>query len=237
VASVSEDFIARYLAELRARLRTPPERAADILAEAEDHLRESMAAGEAAGMSEQEAQQAAISAFGTVRAVARANLRPAGVVVQLGLAASNAAGLYLLTVSAASFALYFWMRDASCRANLSPGCQLLDHQGYGLGPPAVWAGCGAAGLALLAGHHIARRVRRRRLRGRSEVPIRSYPLGAAFSFITLAVILVVLGSVTRLPQHPLPWALLPGALVVAVGYLVQAVRGQIKLGRATRAMR
>ena len=234
---MSEDFIAQYLAELRASLRASPDRIADILAEAEDHLRESMAAYRAAGMTKQEAQEAAIAAFGSVPTVARANRRPARVLAPLGLAACKAAGAYLLTVSAASFALYFWMRDASCDANLSPTCQLLGHQGYGLGPPAVWAGCGAAGLALLAGHHIARRVRRRRLRARREEPISSYPLGAAFSFITLAVILVILGSLTRLPQHPLPWALLPGALVLAVGYLVQAVRGQIKLGRATRAMR
>jgi hypothetical protein len=133
VASVSEDLIAQYLAELRARLRTPPERTTDMLAEAEDHLREPMAAGLAAGMSEQEAQQAAISAFGSVRTVARANCHPAGVLTPLGLAASKAAGVYLLTVSAASFAMYLWM-----------GAVIS-----GLGSPAVWAGCGAAGLTLL----------------------------------------------------------------------------------------
>jgi putative ABC transport system permease protein len=76
VVSVSEDLIAQYLAELRAGLRTAQERTAEILAEAEDHLRESAAAGLAAGMSEREAQEAAISAFGSVRTVARANSRP-----------------------------------------------------------------------------------------------------------------------------------------------------------------
>lgn len=213
---MSEDFIAQYLAELRARLGTSPERAADIVAEAEDHLRQSMAASLASGMSEQDAQAAAISAFGSARTVARANRRPASALVPLGLAACKAAGVYLLTMSAGSCAVYFWWHAAVCDANLSIRCALLDHQDAG--PPAVWAACGAAGLALLAGHHIARRVRRR-----SQVRVNSYPLGAAFAFIALAVILVV--------WHPryvlqlggqLPWAL-PGALIVAVGYLVQAV--------------
>ena len=47
------DLIAGYLAELRASLRRlPQERTAEILAEAEDHLRESVAAGVAIGMTE-----------------------------------------------------------------------------------------------------------------------------------------------------------------------------------------
>jgi hypothetical protein len=46
-----------------------------VLAEAEDHLRESVAAGLAIGMTEREAQDAAISAFGPVRAVVRAHHR------------------------------------------------------------------------------------------------------------------------------------------------------------------
>jgi putative ABC transport system permease protein len=76
VVSVSEDLIAQYLAELRASLCTAPQRTAEILAEAEDHLRESAAASLAAGRSEREAQEAAISAFGSVPTVTRANSRP-----------------------------------------------------------------------------------------------------------------------------------------------------------------
>jgi len=73
VVGVSADLLARYLDELRAKLRTPD---ADlVLAEAEDHLRESVAAGLAIGMTEREAQEAAISAFGSVRAVVRAHNR------------------------------------------------------------------------------------------------------------------------------------------------------------------
>ena len=76
MAGVTGDLIAGYLAELRASLRRlPHERTAEILAEAEDHLRESAAAGVAIGMTQREAQEAAISAFGSVRAVVRAHSR------------------------------------------------------------------------------------------------------------------------------------------------------------------
>lgn len=68
------DRIDEYLRALRARLRTGPERTERILAEAEDHLRESAAAAAAAaGLSPDAAQKAAISSFGSVRTVARAH--------------------------------------------------------------------------------------------------------------------------------------------------------------------
>ena len=65
--------IEEYLRQLRASLRTRPEQTSRILAEAEDHLRECVAAGRAAGLTETEAAEAAISSFGTVRAVVRAH--------------------------------------------------------------------------------------------------------------------------------------------------------------------
>ena len=65
--------IDEYLDLLFTRLRTTPREARRILAEAEDHLREAVADGLAAGMTEREAHQAAISSFGSVRAVARAH--------------------------------------------------------------------------------------------------------------------------------------------------------------------
>lgn len=71
--------VDEYLRQLRAGLRT---RDADlIIAEAEDHLRETVAAGLAAGLTEREAQEAAISAFGSVRAVVRAHaVRPGNLI-------------------------------------------------------------------------------------------------------------------------------------------------------------
>jgi hypothetical protein len=70
------DLIAGYLAELSAGLRVPAAEAELILAEAEDHLRETAAAGMAiTGLSGPAAQEAAISSFGPVRAVIRAHRR------------------------------------------------------------------------------------------------------------------------------------------------------------------
>jgi hypothetical protein len=70
--------VEEYLHQLRASLRTRPEETSRILAEAEDHLYESMAAGRAAGLTETEAAEAAISSFGPVRAVVRAHQDPHG---------------------------------------------------------------------------------------------------------------------------------------------------------------
>jgi hypothetical protein len=64
-----------YLRELSASLCMSRVERDRILAEAEDHLRESIAAGLAAGLTEAEAQEAAISAFGSVNAVVRAHER------------------------------------------------------------------------------------------------------------------------------------------------------------------
>jgi hypothetical protein len=73
------DRIEEYLSDLRASLELAPEEAELVVAEAEDHLRETAACGLATGMTEHEAQLAAISAFGSVTAVVRAHAsRPAG---------------------------------------------------------------------------------------------------------------------------------------------------------------
>ncbi len=67
--------VEEYLSQLRASLRARPAETSWILAEAEDHLRESVTAGLRAGMTEVEAQEAAVCAFGSVRAVARRTSR------------------------------------------------------------------------------------------------------------------------------------------------------------------
>jgi hypothetical protein len=65
--------VEEYLRRLRFSLPTRPAETSRILAEAEDHLREAVAAGLAAGLTETEAAEAAISSFGSVRAVVRAH--------------------------------------------------------------------------------------------------------------------------------------------------------------------
>lgn len=100
------DPIGEYLDLVRSRLRTTPQEAGRILAEAEDHLREAVADGLAAGLTEREAQEAAISSFGSVNAVVRAHNawlwrhRPAVLLGDLALAAWKLGSLGLLAVGA-----------------------------------------------------------------------------------------------------------------------------------------
>lgn len=100
--------IDEYLAELRRQLRLRPAEAALVVAEAEDHLRETVASALEAGLTQEEAELAAISAFGSVQAVVRAHadhpsLRlsgrgPAAVAAELALAAWKLAGTGLAAV-------------------------------------------------------------------------------------------------------------------------------------------
>jgi hypothetical protein len=102
------DLIEEYLSALRASLTLAPEEAELVIAEAEDHLRETAACGLATGMTGREAQEAAISAFGSVTAVVRAHAaRPAGfirgraaaaIVGDLVLAAWKLAGTGLIAI-------------------------------------------------------------------------------------------------------------------------------------------
>jgi vacuolar-type H+-ATPase subunit H len=65
--------VEQYLDELYGRLRCAPRDARRILAEAEDHLREAVTDGLAAGLTQAEAEEQAVSSFGSVRAVVRAH--------------------------------------------------------------------------------------------------------------------------------------------------------------------
>jgi hypothetical protein len=104
MSAVAPDLIDRYLTELSARLRIPAAEAELILAEAEDHLRETAAAGQQTGMTKLAAQQAAISSFGPVRAVVRAHRRRTVTVDEAAMAAWKLAGLLAMTVGAGGVA-------------------------------------------------------------------------------------------------------------------------------------
>jgi hypothetical protein len=67
------DLVEEYLDELYSKLRGSPRQGRRLLAEAEDHLRQRVDEGLAGGLSLQEAQRAAVSSFGSVRAVVRAH--------------------------------------------------------------------------------------------------------------------------------------------------------------------
>ena len=98
--------VEQYLDELYGRLRCPPRDARRILAEAEDHLREAVTDGLAAGLTQQEAEEQAVSSFGSVRAVVRAHDGPAwrfpgrAVLFDLALAGLKLAGIGALAVGA-----------------------------------------------------------------------------------------------------------------------------------------
>jgi len=118
------DLIEEYLDRLRRGLRVRAGEAELILAEAEDHLRETEAAGLAVGMTEHEAQEAAISSFGPVRAVTRAHLaRAAGGPAVAVMAAWKLISLLLLAAGLSGMAIVVlagFARRASGPAPLFP---------------------------------------------------------------------------------------------------------------------
>jgi hypothetical protein len=171
------DLIAGYLDQMRAGLRVPTAEAELILAEAEDHLFETAAAGVAVGMTELEAQQAAISSFGPVRAVIRAHRRRAVTPRVAALAAWKLTGLLATTIGAgglAGLAIFtYLMRSAppgpppgSIPAGTPVGKWICPYSCYMVGPPRpnpvqtalfVYAVMAAAGVALLVTRWLASR--------------------------------------------------------------------------------
>jgi hypothetical protein len=92
---------------------------------------------------------------------------PSATRADLILAACQALGVYLLTVFTVSFAAYGLLSQAV--PSSPPGRYPFAMPGYAR-TPALWLGCGVAGLVLLGGYHAARRVRQRRHCRRGEVP-------------------------------------------------------------------
>lgn len=210
MVGVSDDLIERYLADLGRRLRTAPERKREILSEAEDHLRESAAAGVAIGLTDVEAAEAAISAFGSVRAVVRAHrARRADLAADLTLAAWKLAWTGMFAVAASGFVAlamnHLFGRAfvgqapagasypaAACRHWLSvwPGARtcaqaaMLENSSDAVSLRVI--GAGLAGVVLLAGYLAARRIRRQ-ARGparmsQSALPPALFPVAAVAVF-------------------------------------------------------
>jgi hypothetical protein len=178
------DPVEDYLDQLYVGLRGSPRQGRRILAEAEDHLREGVADGLAAGLTEREAQEQAISSFGSVRAVVRAHDRrlrqvPGLAVLidvamsawrlgSIGLLAVGASGLVAAAMNAVFGRPFVGsgsgaaLPAAACRHWLSnwPGAHSCA-QAYLLESSAdavslrVFAGF--IGLILLGGYYLARR--------------------------------------------------------------------------------
>jgi hypothetical protein len=205
-----------YLGQLRASLRTRPAETSRILAEAEDHLRESVAAGLRAGMTEVEAQEAAVSAFGSVRAVVRAHqTRRARAMAVLGGCAMTSwklAGLSLLAFGVSGLVLLAETRIIHPGLRLAPGAAPLAE------PTLRGIAAGMVGLLLLAGCRLARRRR-----GTGAAPARAaryFPLAAAIFFGagTIAQILLIISG-THVGGLPVL-----ATLALAIGYGVRTLR-------------
>ena len=218
VRVTAPDLIERYLAELRASLRIPG--AGWIIAEAEDHLQEGAAAGLAAGLTEREAQQAAISSFGSVRAVVRAHqTRWRGAVAGLSgliLAFLKVAGLFLAAFSLISLAGI-------------AGIALGAHPVPLTGPAVQHLAAGIAGLILLAGCHLRSRARRRRA---DAAAVRSsrFPVAAVILFGATAAVLALLNATGAVPVGSIS---IGACLALAAGYAVRT-RMQWRMGRTAR---
>jgi hypothetical protein len=192
VAGVNGDLIDDYLTRLRAGLRTPPARTAEIVAEAEDHLRESAAAGRAAGLDEAAAQRTAVAAFGPVRQVIVAHRpTPAAYAAAAGMRAWPLIGCYLL-LSALIGGLAIWREIAAFRGVVTPVTShgatfLLPGRPDAVQPAAVLGGDVLAGLAVIAGFLV---VRRRGRFGAALVPLPRglFPLAAGIALLGLAVV-------------------------------------------------
>jgi len=249
-----QDLIGAYLGELRMRLRGPD--AELVLAEAEDHLRESVAAGLAIGMSEREAQEAAISAFGPVRAVVRAHGLRKGYVADLVLMALKLGWTGMFAVAASGFAALAMNRlvgrsfvgGAPAGTRFAPAqCQYwlsIWHGAHSCGQAAMLEsssdavslrvlGGGAAGLVLLGGYVLASLYWRRG--GVRVLPRALFPLAAAAAFTAGALVLVVCTFTGGPLGGPAgPGAYLSGAMVAAAAAAGYAARARHLLRPARR---
>jgi hypothetical protein len=188
MSAAAPDLIAGYLEELYAGLRVPAAEAELIAAEAEDHLRETAAAGIAIGMTELAAQEAAISSFGPIRAVVQAHRRRTVTAGGAAMAAWKLAALLATTVGVGGL------------AGMGIFAYLLRSAPGGAGPVptvlVVYAAMTAGGLVLLAA---------RRLTGHGTP--RRDPLSpgvTASCFLVASALLWIFGFVLRSAPAPPP---------------------------------
>jgi hypothetical protein len=224
MSGAAPDLIAGYLDELYARLRVPAAEAELIAAETEDHLRETVAAGMATGMTELEAQQAAISSFGPVRIMVRAHRRRTATLGGAAMAAWKLTALLATTVGAGGLAgmaiFQYSTRSAPDGAGPVPTVMI------------VYAVLAAGGLVLLA----SRRLTGRGTPGRDLLS----PGVTAGCFLLASALLGIFGFLLRsAPAMSATWttplsygsvsaaplvagAVVAGCLAVAAGYGLQA---------------
>ena len=217
---MSADPVEDYLDQLYASLRTTPRQARRIIAEAEDHLREATAVGIEAGLSEQEAQEAAISSFGSVRAVVRAHTRrvpPLAVFGELFMAGWKLASIAVLAVAGSGVIAFVMNRTlgpsfVGGSAAQAAGASAVTCQHWlGLWPHVQYCGQAAVletssdavslrllmlipGLILIEGYLLARRYQRKRGWRADLLPDAFVPTVAACLFGALTAGLAFLAA-------------------------------------------
>jgi hypothetical protein len=252
-----DDLIEEYLDQLRSGLRVAPQELELILAEAEDHLRETATAGMAIGMTEREAQEAAISSFGSISAVVRAHRarrsKAAAVLGDASMAAWKLTSLLLVTCGLSGLAAiavagvhrqivgYAGMCTSTinCRrigdAFDVPGSLVVYKfraQGVVFSPDIrwlAWSAAAAIGAILLTGYCLARH-HQQRLGWPREPLAEFFPVAAAGFFC--AIVLALLGlkaSGVRVAFAPGPVALT--CLALTVGYAGRTYRTLIRQPR------
>jgi hypothetical protein len=218
--------IAEYLDQLHASLRVKD--ASLILAEAEDHLQETVAAGLAAGLTELEAQEAAISSFGSVRAVVRAHQtrqgRAAAAITDAAMAGWKVAWLFLLAYTVSSAIWYAHARLGASSAELSGVPMVVASRAW----IAAKVAAGIAGPPLIAGYFLVRRFQRRRGRRREMLVAGLFPLVAVVFFGGLAVALTLVKVNSAVPLGSPP---IFASLALAVGYGIRMWRTLLHQGR------
>ena len=218
----SGDPIEEYLAHLRAGLPVASHETELILAEAEDHLRETAAAGMAIGLTEREAQEAAISSFGSASAVIRAHQarrgRVAAVLGHAAMAAWKLASLLLVTSGVSGLVTVAIFAFLQPLANAPDGTQVVTTN-----PDLRWYSATAAtGVILLTSYRLARRRQRRR--GLEREPLaRFFPVVAASFFGMVAVLLFVL-NVSGVAVFFDPGLVVAALLILAASYAIQTAR-------------
>jgi hypothetical protein len=218
----SGDPIEEYLAQLRAGLPVASHETELILAEAEDHLRETAAAGMAIGLTEPEAQEAAISSFGSASAVIRAHEarrgRVAAVLGHAAMAAWKLASLLLVTSGVSGLVTVAIFAFLQPLANAPDGTQVVTTN-----PDLRWYSATAAtGVILLTSYRLARRRQRRR--GLEREPLaRFFPVVAASFFGMVAVLLFVL-NVSGVAVFFDPGLVVAALLILAASYAIQTAR-------------
>jgi hypothetical protein len=217
--TTGRDPIQQYLDQLRLSLRIPE--VGRILVEAEDHLRAAAAAGTAKGLTETQAQQAAVAAFGPVREIVYAyqtrHGRAAAMLADLALALWPVAAFYLLADFAIGLSRLLTTPGTDGCTARSRSCGLLPAMPDATTVAAltVWAAVRTAGVALLAAYCLVRRVQRRRGRVWS-VPLGGYfPLAAVAASAGVAVGLLLLDT-THVAFGP--WSAI--IIFAAVGLIV-----------------